>query len=466
MVSQFLMVKILTNTISKESFGIWNQLNTSEGLLLIFINLNMGYGFLRLSTNFTDSQKRKSISDLSVLGLAILCVYFILIIFVQSDALLFLFGVESVFLLWALFAILTTTIISDNIQRYLMSAGSEVFSAKMMVFRAILDSLFVSSAVLLYGELNHAIIGYLCGRLLYTIILIKVGRFRFTFSKIDAPFVKAAFSFGFPIVSVSLGMWISLASNRYFIGKTHGLELIGQYAVLSKMPSMILTLVTLLSTYFLTKVSKLYDSGHIEDVSKWFSRFIKFYFVAGLTASCIFIVGCDLIVELTSSKEYLHPDNKYIFIWVSISILLLGYLQIMGRLFDLEKKTKKYALLWAIISISVLIGNFYLIPKMGLIGIPVSMCMSMFIGLLALNRLKTKEISINIDYVKMIVLAIICLFTASLFYDLSAKTNSMLIKGLLALLSCVIVVLASFISKTLCFADFRVFQNTRIYDTK
>ena len=154
---------------------------------------------------------------------------------------------------------------------------------------------------------------------------------------------------------------------------------------------------SLINFIILIAISKLYDSDQLDEVKKHLSYSLK-YFVA-LTIPFLFgitILGEKIMLLLTTPD--IATQGKFLPSIIASSYLFLGIYTVYVNIIMVIKKTKLLTLVW-FFSAPINVGlNFFLIPKIGLIGAALSTMFSYFLSMVIIVYFASRRFSFTINY--------------------------------------------------------------------
>lgn len=430
MVLQLIQVKILTNFLTLSSYGGWNQVHVAENLLIVLVNLNIGHGFIRFASAYTPEQKQKTYSSVLIFQSILVLSIFVIIFPFRRLVTNFLIGSpsEPVYLLMGLLLFMAISI--DNIQRFLLVSGREVQMIKQNLIRTISDVSFTVLGVLLKHDIVGALAGYATSKMFCFVLFSWINKINYRKLSFSSDIIKTLLKFSLPLLSISIAYWVINSSNRYLINHFIGLDAVGMFSVANRFPMMLVIIFTLLSTIFLSNVSRLFDSGNLDRVSYWFSIILRLFFVFGIAGGAFLIAANRPLTLIVSNKDYLFNGLPLVYLLVSLGSLAFGGFQIISRLYDLEKKVYQNSFNWILAMILNIILNVSLIPLFGIVGAALATGATFVIGFFLSLIKRPKQIDINVPWLKILVLIAVS-FLLAYFYAIFKETEVSILTGLL-----------------------------------
>ncbi|MDD2198931.1 MAG: oligosaccharide flippase family protein [Bacteroidales bacterium] len=430
MILQLVQVKILTNFLTLNSYGGWNQVHVAENLLIVLVNLNIGHGFIRFASSYTPEQKQKTYSSVlifqSILVLSIFAIAFPL----RKQVTHFLIGSpsEPVYLLMGLLLFMAISI--DNIQRFLLVSGHEIQMIKQNLIRSISDVAFTVLGVIIKHDIVGALAGYASSKLFCFVLFSWINKIDYRKLSFSSDIIKTLLKFSLPLLSISIAYWVINSSNRYLINHFIGLDAVGMFSVANRFPMMLVIIFTLLSTIFLSNISRLFDAANFERVSYWFSIILRLFFVVGIAGGSFLIAANRPLTLIVSNEQYLFDGLPLVYLFVSLGSLAFGGFQIISRLYDLEKKVYQNSFNWILAMLLNIILNVSLIPLFGIVGAALATGATFVIGFLLSIIKRPKQIEINIPWLKILLLISVS-FLSAFFYAIFKETEVSILTGLL-----------------------------------
>ncbi len=384
-------------------------------MLIIVLNLNLGHGFIRFASSYSKKEKYKTYSSVLIFQLLLTLAVVLVLFPFRSEITSFLVGFKSDLIYLFTTLLILATIILDSLQRYLLVQGKEMQMIRQNLFRIVFDVFFTLIGVIIRKDILGALVGFLFSKIFCVVVFSLINNInyrRFTFSP---SLIKKLLKFSLPLLSISIAFWVINFSNRYLINFFIGLDAVALFSVANKFPMMLVVLFTLLSTVFLSNVSRLFDEGQYERVSYWFSIIIRGFFFLGFSGGAFLIVASKPLTLLVSSSDYLFSGLSMVYLFVAIGSLSFGGFQIISRLYDLEKKVLKNSFNWMLAMVMNIALNLILIPINGIIGAAMATGITFFVGFLISIIRRPKQIEINIPWLKMIIYGFVSLLGAYIF---------------------------------------------------
>jgi len=255
-----------------------------------------------------------------------------------------------------------------------------------------LEAIFYSSAIcLLIGNI-------------YAFIVNK-DYFNFSISK---KILVKILKFGAPFIFTSLAYWAYSSLDRIFISAMLTIEDVGSYAIASKVALVPLLVFTAIGTAWNPLVMKLRKDLD-NDAFKYFLRSsLALSLLVGLLLSGFIALFCGEIISLLFPKEY--STASYAAIFLTIGASLNFSTQVTGLGISLAEKTILFTYLSFFGLLINGIGNYILVPALGVNGAGLSTLVSYLFLTTSYSYFSFKLYPINPKYIKIIFLLLIYIF--------------------------------------------------------
>ena len=456
MLMAFVEAKVLTSTLSISNFGAFNQIITTTGLISIVLCLNLGHAFIRFASSYDSVKKEQTFHTVLITQTLLYTFFAILILPFGCQISSFLTDINAIYPCIFLGAFAITAGAISNIQNYLLVSGKEIVMITQNIYKMIINVLFVVAGVLLSPTLIGAMFGYLCGDIACILFFSVKNKINYRGLKINKGILVELLRFGLPLLVANVTYWTVNTSNRYFLNYFCGLESVGQFAIATKLPMMIVTIFTLLSTVFLSNTSRLFDDGNIDRVSYWFTKMVKVFVSLGTSGAVFLIMAHRSVTLIVAQPEYLFPHIDEFYFWTCAGSLSFGVFQIVSKVFDLEKKVKQISTIWTSILIVNVVLNFILIPTYGILGAGWAMTATFVLGLLFALIFRPRNIKFEVSWIKMFVYLSLSIIVSLIAVNLFSVSNvSVWIELMVALLFMFMVFAVGLLIKVLTYSELK-----------
>lgn len=357
----FFLVPLYTNILSTTEYGTYDLFNTTIGILLPVLTLNVQESVLRFALD--KSLSRKSIVSIGTR-------YFIIsnLLVIVGLVLNGIFEFSSMVKDYSLFFFLMffTQALSGFVLAYIRGidhiADLSISSAISSIATILCNILFL--VVFRWGLIGYFLANILgpCIQCLYLMIRVKVFSdidFRSDYSSEN----KEMTTYSKPIVVNSIAWWVNNASDKYVVIFFCGLAENGIYSVASKIPSILNILQSIFSQAWTISAVKDFDQ---EDKNGFFTNTYAAY-------NCLMTIMCSMIIIADRAlAKFLYAKDfydawKYV-PWLTIAIVFGSLSGYIGGFFSAVKKSKIYAQSTMLGAATNIILNIIMTPILGALG--------------------------------------------------------------------------------------------------
>jgi O-antigen/teichoic acid export membrane protein len=435
-------VKLLTGIFSLEQYGSWNQITVTVSLMTLLLAFNLGHGFIRLASSATIDEKTRYLYTV-IAAQFFTCLAAFIVFWPHRGGLVKLLtdsGSSALFYLITL--AIWVGLLNTQLKNFLIVTNRPLRMAQVNVVNVTLNASFICLFAWMGKSVLFAVFGSLLAQLSITIILVSVARPSLRMLGIDFAFLKRTLSFSLPLIVVSVSYWAINSSNRYFIDYFMGKESVAQFSVATRLPSMIILIFTLMSSIFLSKISRMYEAERFSDLSNWMNVTIKIYLWLAIVGAVGLTSASRGLTLLVSNEKYLFDEISLVYLICALTSLFYGVFQIHSRLYELEKRVFRNGLNWSFACILSVLLNCLLIPKFGILGAALAVLGGYGGAFLLSLRHRFEFITWSIKPIRFFVFSAIMLSVAYVYSDIYSSQiglwTGFLLSGLLASLTAVL----------------------------
>lgn len=367
----FFLVPLYTNILTTSEYGIYDLFNTTIGVLLPILTLNIQEAVMRFSID--SRYNRKSIVTVAtryflvsnfivVLGLTInyvlsfslitkqYSIFFFLMFFSQSLSgmtTMYVRGIDKI----------SELSISSVIASIITICLNIVFLA---IFRWGLSGYFCANII---GPLIQCV--YLICKT-HTMRDVKLQN-KYSSEK------KEMVDYSRPLIANSIAWWVNNASDRYIIILFCGLAENGIYSVASKIPSILNIFQSIFNQAWTLSAVKDFDP---DDKNRFFTNTYKAYNCMMVIVCSAIIVSDKLLAKFLYAKDF-YVAWKYV-PWLTIAIVFGALSGYIGGFFAAVKDSKIFATSTVYGAVTNVILNLLLTPLMGALGAAIATAVSYF----------------------------------------------------------------------------------------
>ncbi|HFI0633001.1 TPA: polysaccharide biosynthesis C-terminal domain-containing protein [Streptococcus suis] len=367
----FFLVPLYTNLLSTTEFGTYDLYNTTIGVLLPILTLNIQEAVMRFSID--SKYDRKSIVTVAVRYLIFSNFIVILGLLVNNVFAFSLIAKQHAIFFFLMFLAQS---LSGMITMYVRGID-KIFD--LSVSSIIVSVISICLNVSFLAFLHWGLVGYFIANIIGPIIqslylIIKVNvvgdiQLRQAYLTEKNEMVK----YSKPLIANSIAWWVNNAADRYIIVFFCGLAENGVYSVASKIPSILNIFQTIFNQAWTLSAVKDFDP---EDKNGFFTNTYKAY-------NCMMVVVCSGIIVFDKIlASFLYAKDFYVawkyVPWLTIAIVFGAMSGYIGGFFAAVKDSKIFAKSTVYGAITNVILNLILTPIMGTLGAAIATAVSYF----------------------------------------------------------------------------------------
>jgi O-antigen/teichoic acid export membrane protein len=206
--------------------------------------------------------------------------------------------------------------------------------------------------------------------ILYGFFAIKAWKY-LSFSCYERQCFSEMIKYSLPLVPNTTMWWVVNSINRPIMLSTVGLGGIGLYAVSNKFPSIINIIFTVFFSALQISVVEEYGK---KDYSTFYNLVFRIVLFIMILISFVFLLFGDLIFSLIIDERF--QDGAYYVPILCLGAVLSSVSAYVGTTFTVLKKTKYFLYSSIVAAIVAVVANALLIPKYGIMGACVAICLS------------------------------------------------------------------------------------------
>lgn len=357
----FFLVPLYTSILTTTDYGTYDLFNTTIGVLLPILTLNVQDGVMRFAMD--KNYDREAIVTIGfryiLIGTAITAV---------GLGINYLFGFSSLAKDYWIFFLLMfiSQSLGGMIPCYVRGIDR---IADLSVSSVIASVVTIGCNILFLVGFKWGLVGYflanIIGPMIQSLILaIRARMFRDT--HLLRPYkkeTKEILNYSRPLIANSIAWWVNNASDRYVVVYFCGIAANGVYSVASKIPSILNIFQTIFGQAWTLSVVKDFDP---EDKGGFFANTYRAY-------NCLLTIICSLIIVADRIlAHFLYAKDFYIawryVPWLTIAIVFGALSGYIGGFFTAVKDSKIFAQSTIIGAITNVILNILFTPIIGPLG--------------------------------------------------------------------------------------------------
>lgn len=367
----FFLVPLYTNILTTTEYGTYDIFNTTIGVLLPILTLNIQEAVMRFSID--SKYNRKAIVTIATRYLIISNVIVVAGLIINN-----LFGLSTITKQYCLyfFLMFLSQSLSGMIIMYVRGIDKIVdLSVSSLITSIITICLNICFLTVFNWGLSGYFLANIIGPLFQSIYLILRANVitNLNIKNFYKKETKEMVDYSRPLIANSIAWWINNASDRYIVIFFCGLAENGVYSVASKIPSILNIFQTIFNQAWTLSAVKDFDK---EDRYGFFTNTYKVY-------NCMMVMVCSIIIMLDKIlAKFLYANDFYIawkyVPWLTIAILFGAMSGYVGGFFAAVKDSRIFARSTVYGAVTNIILNLILTPHMKALGAAIATSISYF----------------------------------------------------------------------------------------
>ena len=402
---QYLLLPYYTNILSTAEYGTVDNLQNITTLLVPIISLTISEGVFRyaLDTNYRKNVVFSNGIIINLIGAVIALVISVLMGSVVQDE-------ELRVYIYLVVANVIVNFMRTNCSQYVKAVGSTLLytiDSMLMTFFIVASSI-VFLSVFQMGIVGY-MLGYIVGNTLSLIFLIITGKLYkdFCYNLFSKDICKVLILFCIPLIPNTICWWISNCSDRFMITYFLGVSANGIYAISYKVPTILTILVGILIQAWQISANQ---ASEDKQIGNYYTRIYKYLDAFVLCVSAGTIILVQPLISIMAADDYFEAW-RYVPCLV-FAICFYSKAQLLGTIYTTFRHTTMAFVTNFVAAVINIVGNFVLIPKMGIMGAAVATAMS-YVVLWLVRCLDTKKhVAIEYDMKKEILTSFVLLVEA------------------------------------------------------
>lgn len=410
----------LTKTYPSDVYGIWININVTVGLISPLISLQLGLAVVKYLAGIDDRAKRRRILGAMLSAIMIFSVIVCCACMACSKQIsMLLFGSTDLTyyvmltIAWTFFNSIYNFLqaywrVREKIRDVSIAAVS-LTVLKMVFIIGLAKSGAGMESIILWMVILQAVVT--SG--IYILIVKEIG-----FPIPNFTGLKEFLSFSIPQMPVVILLWVVSLSDRYFITHFLGLSENGIYSSSNTLAGLTTIFYTPISFVLFPLVAKLWSQKRLGELRMYFEYSVKLFLTLAIPGATGIAMLSQPLLKILTTSEYLV--GEWLVLVVAMGIVSLGVYQVVVNVLLLDKQARAVPLITSIASVTSVVTNIILIPRIGIFGAAVSNCVS-YTLLAAITMLwarKTIAYSISFLYIIKVIAASIVM--AAFLYFLNA----------------------------------------------
>ena len=428
---QFFLVPLYTNILTTTEYGTYDLFNTTVGVLLPILTLNIQDAVIRFALD--KKYKREAVVTIGIRYLLISN-----IIVAAGLGVNYIFGFSALGKQYAIFFFLMflTQSLSCIVTCYIRGTDK---IADLSISSVIASAVTIGLNILFLVTFRWGLVGYflanVIGPLVQSFYLAIRGQM-FKKTHLTQRYEterKDMLAYSRPLIANALAWWVNNASDRYVVIFFCGLAANGVYSVASKIPSILNVFQSIFNQAWELSAVKDYDP---EDKSGFFTNTYKAYNCLMTIVCSLIIVADKILARILYAKDF-YVAWRYV-PWLTIAILFGALSGYVGGFFSAVKDSKVFATSTVVGAVSNIILNIIFTPIMGPLGAAIATTIC-YVEVFAVRYIQSKKyIKLRINFIRDIISYVILVVQAIV---LLAVQHRVALYGILVVLFVFIVLL-------------------------
>ena len=406
----FFLVPLYTNILTTTEYGTYDLFNTTVGVLLPILTLNVQDAVMRFAMDSKSNHK----AIISVAMRILMIANAVVAVGLIANAVLEISMLVKEYSIFV-FLMFFTQSLSGVITHYIRG----IERIKDLSASSVLVSVFtIGCNIIFLVVFRWGLIGYflanIIGPLVQTLYLIvQSGMIHDTdLSTEFSEEKKAMLEYCKPMIANSVAWWVNNTSDRYVVIFFCGLAENGIYSVAAKIPSILNIFQSIFSQAWTLSAVKEFDP---EDKNGFFANTYRAYNCLMVLICSAIIVGDKILAHFLYAKDF-FVAWKYV-PWLTIAIVFGSLSGYIGGFFSAVKNSKIFAQSTVIGAASNIVLNLIMTPLMGALGAAIATTVCYFVvwGIRYWQSKKFVKLKIDlrrdlITYVLLVLQSVVLLF--------------------------------------------------------
>lgn len=371
-VAAVFLMPVYTNVLTQEEYGAMALITSVKGIIDLFSNLNIHSGIARdYKEEGVDRTRLVSTGMYSILGISL--TVFVFFACTQS------FWQERVLSLDkcysdAFFIMLMTIPAGSTLSYFSILTRFKhkpiLYSIGTIIQLIIQISVSVVGVVYMHYGVASIFAGILCGELFGIMYFTHINRSNIGLV-FEKQYLKRVLLFSIPTLPAILAGWVDSSMGQIIIGKYISQADLGVYSIALQLASVFAFISTALNNVWGPYLYENYNKeGFLKEVKKLYKTI-----VLGLTiiAVSVSLLSKEIIL-LLSNSSYLAASQYFTLLCIPMCVYLLFPMATSG--ISISRDTKYIGISYVVGSVMNVIFMFLMIPKIGIISVPIALGIS------------------------------------------------------------------------------------------
>lgn len=357
----FFLVPLYTSILTTADYGTYDLFNTTVGVLLPILTLNVQDGVMRFAMD-------KNYNRRAIVTVGFRCILIGTAITAAGLGVNSIFGFSSLAkTYWVFFLLMFISQALGGTIPYYIRGIDRI--ADLSVSSVVSSAVTIGCNILFLVGFRWGLVGYFLANIIGPFVqcmwlAARAHMFRDThLTRKYKKESKELLDYSRPLIANSIAWWVNNASDRYVVTFFCGVAANGVYSVASKIPSILNVFQTIFNQAWALSAVKDYD---LEDKNGFFANTYRAY-------NCMMTIVCSAIIvadKILAKFLYANDFNvawRYV-PWLTMAILFGAMSGYIGGFFTAVKDSKVYATSTVVGAITNIILNIIFTPMIGALG--------------------------------------------------------------------------------------------------
>ena len=236
------------------------------------------------------------------------------------------------------------------------------------------------------------------------------------FEKIQFNILSSLFKYGIPLAITSISLWFITQSNKFILQHLNGFTQVGFVGVAYNLTfSILMTLFAIITIAAVPRIINLYEEKI--DVRPIIAKLTEYFIIIALPVIVLMSLYAQDIVLLLANKKF---AGAYVLVpYLAFSAFFLSLADYTTLQYHLIKKTYIDTIIRIISGITGVILNYFLIQKMGLLGVGIATLAGNFLYFLLSVLIVIPDLNWQIPYKRIIKVLLSFIPLAIVYYAFS-----------------------------------------------
>lgn len=429
----FLLIPIYTRYLTPADYGTIELLSLTVDIAALIIGMQINQGVFRYYHHYETQEKKNSVISTALISIIVLGIIMAAVFNIFARPItLFVFGSEAYINYLRFFASVYPLSLIIEIPFALIRIKKQ---SKLLIFINFLQFLLmVSLNIFFVVYMGWGIWGVLIGpAIIFTALTIFL--IRRTFSEVGFSFsfeiVSKLIKFSAPLVPASIGMFIIHFSDRYFVRHLCSLSDVGVYSLGYKFGFLLSAIV--IAPFNMIWQTNMYEIARKSDASEIYGRVLTYFTFTLLFAGLLVSVFIHEVIRIMATPPFYGAAT--VVPLIAFAYVLSGMNVFFQTGLFINEKTHWIGSITFSSAVVNLIGNYFLISYLGILGAALSTFISFLFMAVVTAYFSYREYPISIEYLRHAKLIGVSLtvLTVSMYVRVDAHILSLALKSILIL---------------------------------